>query len=148
MPGKNARNGRRGMSRSPLDMAEDSKNWGLVKWLRAQGCCSGDGSLAQAHMAEWKDKGWQGNSTGSRSWTTSWGSWWGSNGNEPASSSSGHEPKAGEWPSKGKGGGKGGGGGGSKGSGSGGSNKIGGGGGGKSSGRGSSKGSSSSSRPV
>ncbi len=108
-------------------MAEESKSWALAKWLRAQGCSSGDGTFAEFHLAKWKDKGWEGNTFGSRTWPTAWGSgsdWW-SRGyepkdepkDEPASSSKAPEPTAGEWPSQGKGGGKGSGGGGSTGSG-------------------------------
>ena len=78
MPGKNARNGRRGLSLSPLDMAEDSKNHELVAWLRAQGCYSGDGSMSEFHVIAWQAKGWHGNATGFRSWSSSWGSRWGS----------------------------------------------------------------------
>ena len=95
MPGKNALNGRRGHCRSPLDFATDSKNYELCEWLRAPDCESGDGAMSDFRLAEWKEQGWKGTSTGTRWWSTSWGKSWGS-GWEPASGS-GHEPAAGDW---------------------------------------------------
>ena len=92
-------------------MAEDAKHWVLVEWLRAQGCENGDGALAKVHVAEWQERGWRGDTTGSRSWSTSWGASWRKEGwkegswkegswkeevkGTPPSSARGHEPSSG-----------------------------------------------------
>ena len=134
IPGLNCRFGRRGLCRSPVDMAEDSKHWAIAEWLRAKGGMSGDGTFSGFLLQSWKDKGWQGDSIAFRTykkdtWASQEKKWeeWRSSGYEPKESwwSGGYEPKeqpasrrnAADWSDWKQGGGTGGGGGGSTGSG-------------------------------
>ena len=126
IPGLNCRNGRRGLCRSPVDMAEDAQHYAIAKWLRAKGGLSGDGTKTGFHLQDWKDQGWEGESVEFRRWhkdtwaqqAKKWDEWW----------SGGYEPKEepaswmnavdwSDWKATSQGGGKGGGGGGSTGSG-------------------------------
>ena len=79
--GINATSGHRGRTRTAVDFAEDAKKGKLVEWLRAKGGEAGDGPMAAAHLAQWRERGWEGD-IGTRWWTTSRGSsssssaWW------------------------------------------------------------------------
>ena len=113
--GKNARNGRRGSCRSPLDMAVDAKHTRLAEWLRAEGCEPAQGPLSEIRLKSWQAQGWKGDHVPSRDWSTSWGqnSWgkkWADwSGHEPTAgghepTTRGHEAKAGDWAGGGEGG--------------------------------------------